>query len=110
MGPGSPRWRPARYDVEGTRRRLLRRERVLDGLPLRLHVLGPRLAGNGALDGFLRRLVIEGVDLVVVRGFPVDEHANGDEDIVRLVRGDRAVRDAIGDRATDRRLRGTEHL
>src|SRR5262245_49761746 len=68
--------------------RLLRRERVLRRVLLRRDLADLRLALHRALDGELGRLVVELVDLVVVRGLPVDEHAADDHQVVGLAGGD----------------------
>src|SRR4051812_12121908 len=62
---------------------LLRRERVLGGVLLRQDLLDLRLVLHGALDGQLGRLVVELVDLVVVLGLGVDEHAAHADQVVR---------------------------
>src|SRR5262245_36550661 len=54
---------------------------------LRLVALGDdfgrlRLAGDRARDRFLRGLIVEVLDLLVVRGIPMDEHADADEQVV----------------------------
>src|SRR5436305_11285703 len=53
----------------------LRRERVLDRVLLRRDLLDLRLAPHRPRDGLLRRRVVEIVDLGVVLGGLVDEHA-----------------------------------
>src|SRR2546422_9859063 len=69
-----------------------------------------RLALEGALDRFLHRPVIEVEDLLVVLGFPVDEHPHQDAVVVHLAPRDDARGDAVDHRTRDRRLRRAEHL
>ena len=71
---------------------------------------GVRLAGDGALDSLLGRLIVELLDLLVVFRLPVDEDADADEQVVGLLDRDRAVGDAVGDGLGDRMLRRAEHL
>ena len=55
------------------------RKRVVDLVLLRGDSGGLWLALHGASDGFLGGAIVEVLDLLVVLGFPVDEHADGDE-------------------------------
>ena len=71
---------------------------------------GLRLTFDGAGDCFLRGAIVEILDLLIVLGFPVDEYADGDEEIVGFVRGDYAFGYGIGDRHCHCMLRRTEHL
>ena len=61
---------------------------------------------NGARDGFLRGVVVVVLDLLVVVGLPVDEHADADEEIVGLVDRDDALGDGVGHRHGDARCAG----
>ena len=63
----------------------LGRERMLDLVALGDHLGDLRLALDGARDRFLGGPVVVVLDLLVVGGFPVDEHADADEQIVGLV-------------------------
>src|SRR5690242_10060901 len=85
-------------------------ERVVRAVLLRGDLGGLRLAFDGASDGFLHGAIVEVLDLLVVLGFPMDEHADADEQIVSLVGGDHAFGDGIGDRLGHGVLRGAEHL
>ena len=78
-------------------------ERMLGGVALGDDLLRVRLAGDGALDRFLGRVVVVLLDLLVVLGFPMDEHADADEQVVGFPRRDRAVGDAIRHRLGDAR-------
>src|SRR5271169_5569764 len=71
---------------------------------------GRGLPADGARDRLLDRAIVEVLDLLVVAGFPMDEHADANEEIVGLVGGNHALGDAVGDRLGDRVLRGAEHL
>src|SRR6266436_315538 len=55
---------------------LMRGERMRDLVALLQYLTRVRFAGDRALDGELRRFVIEVLDLLVVAGFPVDEDAD----------------------------------
>src|SRR5262249_6992637 len=68
-------------------------ERVMDLVLLRGDGGRLGLALHGASDGFLIGAIVEVLDLLVVLGFPVDEHADRNEQIIGLVRRD----DAFGD-------------
>src|SRR6185437_6102649 len=57
-------------------------EGMLRGRPLLQHLAGRRLAGDGALQGELRRLIVELLDLLVVGRLPMDEDADRDEEVV----------------------------
>jgi hypothetical protein len=67
-------------------------------------------AGDGALDRFARGAVVVILDLLVVGGQPVDEHAHANEQVVGLRGRDRAVFDTVGHGHRDRALRRSEHL
>ena len=69
-----------------------------------------RLALDGAGEGFLGGAIVEVLDLLVVLGFPVNEHADGDKEIVGLVGGDHAFGDGIGHSLGDGILGRAEHL
>jgi hypothetical protein len=86
------------------------RKRMVGGILLRRDLGGLRLAFDGAGEGFLGGAIVEVLDLLVVLGFPVDEHANGDEEIVGLVGRDDAFGDGISDRLSHGMLSGAEHL
>ena len=58
---------------------------------------GLGLALDGASKSFLRGAIIEILDLLVVLGFPVDEDADGDVEIVSLVGRDHAFCHGVGD-------------
>ncbi len=75
-----------------------RGERVVGGILLRGNLRGLGLALDGARERFLGGTIVEVLDLLVVLGFPMDEHADGDEEIVGLVGGDYAFGDGVGDR------------
>ncbi len=75
-------------------RSLVGAERMLGGIALGDDFLRRRMTGDGALDRFLGRLVIVFLNLLVVGGFPMDEHADADEQVVGLPGRDRAVGDA----------------
>src|SRR5215831_6421107 len=68
------------------------RRRTLLGDDLR----GSGLAAYRALDRLLHSRVVVVLDLLVVRGQPVNEHANADEQVVGLVLRDGPILDAIG--------------
>src|SRR4029079_14585920 len=85
-------------------------ERVVSGILLRRDLGGLRLAFDGAGEGFLGGAIVEVLDLLVVLGFPMDEYANGDEEIVGLVRRDDAFGDGVGNRLGHRMLSGAKHL
>src|SRR4029079_17726572 len=85
-------------------------ERVVSGILLRCDLGGLRLAFDGAGEGFLGGAIVEVLDLLVVLGFPMDEHANGDEEIVGLVRRDDAFGDGVGNRLGHGVLSGAKHL
>src|SRR3546814_10529130 len=52
-----------------------------------------------ALDGFLGGLVVVVLDLLVVLGLPVDEHADGNEHVVGFLHRDGALGQTVGNRA-----------
>src|ERR1051325_2572668 len=85
-------------------------ERVVCCVFLRSNLRGLRLAFDGAGEGFLGGAIVEVLDLLVVLGFPMDEHANGDEEIVGLVGRDYAFGNGVGNRLGYGMLRRTEHL
>ena len=87
---GRPRPRAApRRDTGygGTVRSALRAagERMPRALVLLQHLVDGRLAFERPGDRFLHRLVVELVDLLVVLGLPVDEHAHQDAEVVGLL-------------------------
>ena len=59
-------------------------ERMLRGDARGEHALRGRIALHRAGDGFLRGLIVEVLDLLVVVGVPMDEDADADEEIVGL--------------------------
>src|SRR5262245_17287632 len=83
---------------------------MVRGVLLRGDFGGLRLALDGAGDGFLGGAVVEVLDLLVVLGFPVNEHAYGDIKIVGLVGGDHAFGDGISHGLGDGVLCRPEHL
>src|SRR5262249_55421225 len=74
---------------------MLRRFRAGD------HVVDGWLAGKRSLDRFLGRLVVVVVDLLVVSRVPVNEDADQNAVIVRLVAWDHAALDRVNHRARD---------
>lgn len=87
-----------------------RRERMLGLVALGNDFGRLRLAGDGAGDRLFRGLIVEVVDLLVVFGFPMDEDADADEEIIGFFDRDDAFGDAVGNRLGDRMLRRAEHL
>src|ERR1041385_7592644 len=85
-------------------------ERMLHGLALGGHLCGIGRAGYGALDRLFHGAVIEVLDLLVVVCFPMDEHADTKEEIVRLLDRNDAFRDAVGHGIGNGVLRCAEHL
>src|ERR1700684_990458 len=85
-------------------------ERVTRGRGLGQHLVDARLAIDGGRDRLLHGRVVVVVDLLVVGGVPVDEHADDQAQIVSLILGDDAFGDGVHDRASDRRLSRTEQL
>ena len=85
-------------------------ERMLHVVALLDDLGGLRLALDGARDGFLGRLIVVLLDLLVVVGFPMDEHADRDEQVIGLGERDHAFGDRIGDGLGDAGLRRAEHL
>src|SRR5262245_11343906 len=83
---------------------------MVRGVLLRGDFGGLRLALDGAGDGFLGGAIVEVLDLLVVLGFPVNEHADGDIEIVGLVGGDYAFGDGISHGLGDGVLCRAEHL
>src|SRR5271168_1582393 len=57
---------------------------------------GRGLPADGARDRLLDRAIVEVLDLLVVAGFPMDEHADANEEIVGLVGGNHALGDSSG--------------
>src|SRR5262245_62976207 len=88
----------------------LGRERMLDLVALGDDLGGLRLAVDGACDRFLGGAIIVFLDFLVVGGFPMDEHADADEEIVGLVLGYDTFGDAIGRGLGHGVLRRAEHL
>src|SRR5690606_34160898 len=60
----------------------LRTERMLNRVALSGHFCSSRLAGNGASNRLLHGAIVVVLNLRVVGSFPVDEHADADEDVV----------------------------
>src|SRR5687767_12078416 len=85
-------------------------ERVLGRLRRSDDFRRGRLAGEGALDGFLRRRVVVVVDLLIVGRVPVDEDADHDAVVIQLVLRNDARLDGVDHSAGHGRLGGTEHL
>src|SRR5579863_7246169 len=100
--PGTPR--PSDWIEQNARRRLWR-EGVLDLVALGDDFGRLRLAVDGAGDRFLGGAIVEVVDLLVVVRFPVDEHADADEEIVGFLHRDHTFRDAVSHRLADGVLR-----
>ena len=69
-----------------------------------------RLAAHRARDQFLRGLIVEVLNLLIVLGVPMNEHANADEEIVSFAYRDNARRDTVGDSLGDAMLGRSEHL
>ena len=57
---------------------------------------GRGLPADGARDQLLDRAIVEVLDLLVVAGFPMDEHADANEQIVGLVGRNHALDDSNG--------------
>ena len=74
------------------------------------HALRCRIAFHRARDGFLRRRVVEVLNLLVVVGFPVDEHADADEQVISGRKRNDAFSDRVRNRLGDAMLRGAKHL
>src|SRR4029450_4032169 len=55
-------------------------ERVVSGILFRRDLRGLRLAFHGPGEGFLGGAIVEVLDLLILLCFPMDEHANGDEE------------------------------
>jgi serine/threonine-protein kinase len=88
----------------------LRRERVFRRVLLRQNLVDFRLVFHGSLDGELGGLVVVLVNLAVVLGLPVDEHAADDDQVIDLGLADGPLRDAVGDGLGHGRLSRAEHL
>lgn len=58
---------------------------MLNLVPLGSGFGGRGLAFDGALDSFLGGLVVVFLNLGVIIGFPMDEHADADEDVVCFI-------------------------
>jgi len=71
---------------------------------------GCRLAVDRPRDGLFRGLIVEVLNLLVVLGVPMDEHADANEQIVGFAHGDNACRDTVGDSLADSMLSRAEHL
>ena len=86
------------------------RERVLCGVLLGQHLVNTggilHRAGDGQLGGFV--VVLE--DLLIVVGFPVNEDAADDDQLLALILGNHAGFDRIGDGLGDGVLGWAEHL
>jgi hypothetical protein len=59
-------------------------KRVLGGVALRDHAGGTRLAGHRALDRLAGCVMTILRDRFNILGFPMDEHADADENVVGL--------------------------
>src|SRR5262249_18438891 len=86
------------------------RERVVDLVLFRGDGRGLWLTLHGASDSFFCGAIVEVLNLLVVFGFPVDEHADGDEEIIGLIRRDDAFSDGIGHSLRYGMLGRPEHL
>ena len=76
-----------------SRRRSNTREWVLGGILLGDHFVNAGLVLHRASDGELRGVVIVLENLLVVGGFPVNEHATNDAQLFRLIFRDHASGD-----------------
>jgi len=74
------------------------------------HRARARLVGDGARDRLLGGLVVVVEDLLVVCGFPVDEHAADDAEVVDVPFADDALANRVDDAAGHGRLCRAEHL
>src|SRR5579863_57229 len=83
---------------------------MLDGVALGSDFRSLWLAAHRTRYRLLHRTIVVVLDLLVVRGFPMNEDPNADEKIVRLVRRDDALRNAVRDRLRNAILRRTKHL
>src|ERR1019366_9866929 len=73
---------------------LIRRERMFRDIALRGDIGGSWLAVDGARDRLLGGLIVEVLNLLVVLGVPMDEHADANEQIVGFAHRNNAGRDA----------------
>ena len=69
---------------------------MLSRLGLGNHVRSLGLAGNGALDGLFGGFIVVVMDLAVVFGFPMDEDANADEQVIGFGGGNGAIGNTVG--------------
>src|SRR5206468_7542856 len=81
LNAGSLGFRRWRRDGSG------RAERMLGGVALGDDFLRSRMTGDGAFDRLLGRFVVVFLNLLVVGGLPVDEHADADKQVVGFPRG-----------------------
>ena len=65
------------------------------------HLVGARLVLHRAGDGEQRGVVVVLENLLVIGGFPVDEHAADDAQLFGLILGDHTFGDRVGDRFGD---------
>src|SRR4051812_18198286 len=89
---------------------ILSGERMLDLVALGDDLGHLRFAVDGSRDRFLGGAIIVVLDLLVVGGFPMDEHADANEEVVGFVLGNDTFRDAVGHSLRHRVLSGAEHL
>src|SRR5947209_9107231 len=85
-------------------------ERMLGGILLRDYLVDLGLVLHRSLDRQLGGFVVEFIDLGVILGVPVNEHATDNHQAFGLILGDDAARHAIGDGLGNRLLGGPEHL
>ena len=74
------------------------------------HFVGGGLAGHGALDGELSRLVVVFVNLLVIGGGGVNEHTADDAEVFAFTLRDDAIGDAVSNGLGDGGLGGAKHL
>src|ERR1700724_541429 len=85
-------------------------ERMLRDIALGDDMGGCRLAVDCARDRLFRGLIVEVLNLLIVLGVPMDEHADANEQIVGFADGNNARGDTVGDSLGDAMLSRTEHL
>src|SRR5690606_18618624 len=85
-------------------------ERMLDVVALSGCFSSGRLAGDRALDSFLRSAAVVVLDLGVVGCFPVDEHANADEHVISFVSGNDAFGNSVLNGPSNTGLSRAKHL
>src|SRR5262245_2561996 len=83
---------------------------MLHLVALRDDLLWRWIARNRALNRFFGRLIVVILNLLVVGGIPMDEHADAYKKIIRLGRRDDTACDTVGNRLGDGTLRRAKHL